>query len=663
MRAFVIRPFGKKPISPEVTIDFELIHEKLIAPALEAAGLAGGTTGEIIDAGNIREDMFALIIEADLVVADVTVHNANVFYELGIRHALRKRCSVMIKGKPVKDSTPFDLLTDRYVPYCIADPGKAFAELTATLLATMASERETDSPIFKMLPRLQEADPDTIQVVPTDFTEELGRARAAKSRGWLRLLADDVRGRRFEWPALRLVAQAQFEVKDYEGAGRTWERVRATAPKDIRANLALANIYERQYKELNKPEVLETSNHAVARVLEETRLTPRQQSEALGLRGRNLKTLWRRDFDRQDDIAPRRQAAVNSMLLEAYEAYRSAYLFDLNGYWPGLAALQQGVIALNLASESAWDDTFDEPQKRREELASQVASLRPIVVQAVETAIARAASADDRLWAKISAADLRFLSEDRPARVIQAYRDAIPRDNPFAWDAAKTQLQLFVSLGVKAELANEVIQKIEPLVTVPTPPADLLLVIFAGHQIDEPQREKPRFPSDREERARTLIRQQLQSVIQAGTPATVLASAAPGADIICHELCQSLGIDSMLCLPMPKDDYARSVFGELDTWRTRFLALTASSRPVLQLSDQPRLPRWLEGSGLDPWERGNRWVLQMARTSGATKVMLIALWDKSPTGDRPGGTAHMVKLARDAGDVDVLIIDAKELLD
>lgn len=151
-------------------------------------------------------------------------------------------------------------------------------------------------------------------------------------------------------------------MKNYEGAGRTWERVRATAPKDIRANLALANIYERRYKELNKPEVLETSNQTVARVLEDTRLTPSQHSDALGLRGRNLKTLWRRDFERQDEIAPHRQAAVNSMLLEAYEAYRSAYLFDLNGYWPGLAALQRGVITLNLASESAWDDTFDEPQ-------------------------------------------------------------------------------------------------------------------------------------------------------------------------------------------------------------------------------------------------------------------------------------------------------------
>ena len=42
---------------------------------------------QVADAGNIRADMFALIIEADLVICDITVHNANVFYELGIRHA------------------------------------------------------------------------------------------------------------------------------------------------------------------------------------------------------------------------------------------------------------------------------------------------------------------------------------------------------------------------------------------------------------------------------------------------------------------------------------------------------------------------------------------------------------------------------------------------
>jgi hypothetical protein len=662
MRAFVIRPFGEKTDSAGTTIDFEKVHNDLIVPALKAAGLDGGTTGAIIDAGNIREDMFALIIEADVVVADVTVHNANVFYELGIRHALRKRCSVMIKGKPVKDSTPFDLLTDRYVAYDIGDPARACVELTNTLRATMASERETDSPIFKMLPRLPEADPDTIQVVPTDFTEELARARAAGSRGWLRLLADDVRGRRFEWPALRLVAQAQFEVKDYEGAGRSWERVRAGVPNDIPANLALANIYERRYRELNKPEVLEASNQAIARALEAPRITPRQRSEVLGLKGRNLKTQWRRDFEARDSVADRRAAAINSMLLDAYEAYRGAYLFDLNGYWPGLAALQQGVIALHLAGDPAWDDTFDEPQRRRDELTRQVGALRPIVAQAVETAIARALNDDDRLWARTSAADLRFLGEERPARVIQAYRDAIPRNNPFASDAAKTQLQLFESLGVKAELANEVMRTIEPLVAAPKPPADLSLVMFAGHQIDEPGRDTPRFPSDREERARALIRDQLQRVMHAGTTTVVLASAAPGADIICHELCHELGVDSTLCLPMPGGDYAREVFGAHDDWRSRYLALSAPPRSVLQLSDQPLLPRWLDGSGLDPWERGNRWVLEMARTSGATKVTLLALWDRKPAGGGPGGTAHMVQLARNAGDVDVVVIEAEQLL-
>ena len=67
-RAFVIRPFGKKKDSSGREIDFEQVHLQLIQPALEIAELGGGTTGEIVDAGNIREDMFELILEADLVV-------------------------------------------------------------------------------------------------------------------------------------------------------------------------------------------------------------------------------------------------------------------------------------------------------------------------------------------------------------------------------------------------------------------------------------------------------------------------------------------------------------------------------------------------------------------------------------------------------------------
>jgi hypothetical protein len=102
------------------------------------------------------------------------------------------------------------------------------------------------------------------------------------------------------------------------------------------------------------------------------------------------------------------------------------------------------------------------------------------------------------------------------------------------------------------------------------------------------------------------------------------------------------------------------MFRDQDTWRARFLELV-SSRPVLQLSDQEDLPRWLSNSGLNAWERGNRWVLEMAQAI-ATKVTLIALWDGNTTGDAPGGTAHMVGLARDAGTVMEVHIDAKQLI-
>ena len=180
-RAFVIRPFGIKKDSAGGTVDFDHVHAELIGPALKCAGLVGSTTGEIIEAGNIREDMFSLIIEADLIVCDITYHNANVFYELGIRHALRKKRTVLIKGSPVADSTPFDILTDRYVPYQVSEPAVACAALTAAIKATLASDRETDSPVFKMLPDLPEVDPAAIQAVPTDFGEDVARARAAES--------------------------------------------------------------------------------------------------------------------------------------------------------------------------------------------------------------------------------------------------------------------------------------------------------------------------------------------------------------------------------------------------------------------------------------------------------------------------------------------------
>jgi len=190
------------------------------------------------------------------------------------------------------------------------------------------------------------------------------------------------------------------------------------------------------------------------------------------------------------------------------------------------------------------------------------------------------------------------------------------------------------------------------------------LLVFAGHQVDAPVRPEPRFPPTQEAQAKALIREAVEGLRNDECQFMGLASAAPGADILAHEVCAELGMKSTICLPMPAKDYAPLAFEDLDNWRTRFLDLLSQKQKheVLWLSDQAGLPRWLSGSTANPWERGNRWVMQMALTWGAERISLVALWDGKKAGDAPGGTAQMVQLARDEGTVRVEIVDAKRLL-
>jgi hypothetical protein len=144
---------------------------------------------------------------------------------------------------------------------------------------------------------------------------------------------------------------------------------------------------------------------------------------------------------------------------------------------------------------------------------------------------------------------------------------------------------------------------------------------------------------------------------------TVLASAAPGADILLHEVCAELDVPSRLCLPMPVDAVARHAFPEADRWRSRFLAVVdAHQNGLLQLADDAELPRWLQGrAGIDPWERGNRWVMQLAQAWGAQRVTLLVLWDREDDGSL-GSTAHMVRMAKALGRFQLEIIDSRQLL-
>ena len=87
---FVLMPFGsKKDPGGGPDINFDRIYEDAIRPAVDAAGMEAIRADEERTDGIIHRAMFERLLLCDFAVADLTTANANVFYELGVRHAAR----------------------------------------------------------------------------------------------------------------------------------------------------------------------------------------------------------------------------------------------------------------------------------------------------------------------------------------------------------------------------------------------------------------------------------------------------------------------------------------------------------------------------------------------------------------------------------------------
>ena len=303
--AFIIRPFGIKK-----GIDFDNVESQLIDPALTALSIEGRTTGDSLRQGNIRTEMFQRLLTADVIIVDISIGNPNVFYELGIRHALRNKRTFMIRcaGKELPpDEVPFDLKTDRYLSYDVANPGAALEKLKEGLRQTLLSD-ESDSPVFQLLPYLAEQDKSRFLAVPGDFSEEVERARNRESSrsqwGDLKLMQAEIRG--FPWAVegLRVIGRAQFSKKAYEYARDTWEAVRRYEPNDKEANNLLGTIYQRLGN-------LTEANIALQRVLKDKSTSQWERAEAHSLIGRNLKEKWKESWkDLPADSEKKRHCAL-----------------------------------------------------------------------------------------------------------------------------------------------------------------------------------------------------------------------------------------------------------------------------------------------------------------------------------------------------------------
>ena len=658
MRAFIVRPFGTKN-----GIDFDRVERELIDPVLNELGIEGRTTQEIARAGNIRADMFERLLLADLVIADISIHSANVHYELGIRHALRDRSTILIRAD--EDEVPFDLRTDRYLEYPKTEPGSAGSALLEAVKQSMR-DRRPDSPVYLLLPRLEAHDPATFQVIPQPFAEAVRAAAATRDRPMLALLREEIQG--LDWALLgdRLIGRAEVDLGAWTQARDTWEVIRSARPDDVEANLRLGTVYQHlgQYA---------ASSMALGRVLEQQHLSGPARAEALALMGSNARVQWVQEW--QSSPPPGRRAAAlrSAFLFEALEAYDGGFSEDLNHYYSGINALAMTTIAdlLAKAEPEVWTGCFltdDSAVKEGERMERRLRVLGAAVRRALEAASRRQRrEGREDPWLEVTWADFHLLTADRPAFVKAAYERArAGLGSGGSWvESSARQLRIYPQLGILQENARAGLEGLEAPLEQPAvadSPAARVMV-FSGHRIDPSGRQTPRFPASREEQARAMIRAAVaeERALAAQAPVEGIAGGASGGDILFHEVCAELDIPTSVLLAMPEQDFAaRSVADAGPGWMERFRKL-CDALPSRVLSVDGELPEWLaDRPDYTIWQRSNLWILHTALAMEHADVTLIVLWD-GQGGDGPGGTEDMVDIARRRG-VKVVHLDARELL-
>ena len=655
MHAFIVRPFSVKK-----GIDFDRVERELIRPALEQLKFSGGTTGEFFEQGNIRTDMFEQLLIADLVIADISIHNANAFYELGIRHAFRDKRTFLIRSEG--DKVPFDLKTDRYLEYDAGNPAASLPVLVEALKATLDSQKK-DSPVFQLLPGLVPANPTKFQVVPSDFREEVQQAESSKNLGYLQMLSVEVDG--FAWTimGLRLIGKAQFELKDWHGARETWEAVRKWNDRDLEANTLLGTIYQRLGD-------LVRSDQALQRAIQNREISCWDRAEIRALMARNAKTLWEADWKGLTVIDDLQKAALSSPYLErSFDFYRQAFVEDRNHFYSGLNALAMATIMTELAAiqPETWQDDFDDQDtaalKLRELkiLCSDLAAAVKLSIESKRTALAREDQKD--IWAEISAADLILLTTKNPNRAGRSYKKALANAQDFERDSARKQLLLYQPLGILKENTQAALENIPGEMQPEEAAPPLRVILFTGHRIDAKGRKNPRFPAEREEHARAMILEAISSEKNNSEERLLgISGGACGGDILFHEVCQKLDIPSEMYLVLSKNEYIKASVAEGgSSWVERFKSLFEQKQPEI-LADSDELPRWLRGKkNYSIWQRSNLWMLHSALAMSNDNLKLIAFWN-GEVGDGSGGTQDMVQRAQDRG-ATFLHLDARKLIE
>ncbi len=346
---FVIMPFGQKSDpSGGSDIDFNKIYQAALVPAIESAGMEPIRADEERTGGIIHKPMFERLLLCDYALADLTTANANVFYELGVRHTARPATTLTIfaNHQPI----PFDVNLLRSLPYDLggnnafgAAEAKALREAVGARLKDLrelaVEQAPVDSPLFDLLKEWQ---PGDIARLKTDvFREQVNLNEKLKSRlAAIRAKGKDS-GQREE---------AKNELQKFRNELGPLDEVEAGTVVDLMLSFRALNdwggmvsLYE-DMPEVLKRQILVREQLGFAlnrkgdrqnalRVLEEVESDQGPSSETCGLIGRVHKDNWSDAVKAEDSIAAR------GHLKKAIGAYTRGFMSDQRDAYPGINAV------------------------------------------------------------------------------------------------------------------------------------------------------------------------------------------------------------------------------------------------------------------------------------------------------------------------------------
>ena len=174
--AFMVMPFDPKATGVTekdvpAEVDFDALWERVYQPILEELGYQAVRADRDVGALIISEMIQRLAI-ADLVVADITLANANVYYEVGVRHAAKEKGCVLVGAEWARPV--FDLAQMRQLRFPLADGtigDDTAAAAKEKLTANVGPLIDGSSPVFDAV----EGFPDSSASRASAFREQVAQ--------------------------------------------------------------------------------------------------------------------------------------------------------------------------------------------------------------------------------------------------------------------------------------------------------------------------------------------------------------------------------------------------------------------------------------------------------------------------------------------------------